>query len=136
MADESAKPVSHESDVTDGQQETLISRPRLAGLCIAIGTGVSVLFCIGTTIVWDLQARQAGSISTYNWSPIDDLPSIICLLPFGLLMHSVFPFGWMFWLGFAATVRAQNPRWLMLCALGAMLFGMYWPKQCVGMLGI
>ena len=135
MASNPSDTQSVNCDDPDQAAENL-SRPELALLCLAVGAGVSLLFSVLSTIIWDMQERAAGSIATYNWSPADDLASIIVLLPLGMIVHSVQPAGWLFWSGFAATLTTRRRGWLMLCASGAMLLGFYWPKLCVGLLGI
>ena len=97
---------------------------------------VSLVVSVAATLVWEIHERQAGSIAAYNWSPSDDPASIVVLIPVGMLMYSLHPIGWMFWSGLAGTVTTRNRHWLWLVAEGAMLLGLYWPTQCVGILGI
>lgn len=113
-----------------------VSSFRLAWESAFVGVASSTLAIVITTAIWDRQERLAGSIERYNWAPFHDLDGMLMLMPFGYLLYSFVPPGWLFWAGFivAQTSRRRSPY--LLCAAGGAAFGIFWPKHWVAMLGI
>lgn len=76
------------------------SRKRLAIETICLGWLAAAITSTIQTMIWDHKERLDGTLEKYNQSPIDDLPSILLLMPFGFILYSLFPPGWLFWAGF------------------------------------
>ena len=125
---------------TSGQglvsERCVVGRIQLALESILVGTLFSVLMTLAYTAVWDRQARALGSIQQYDWAPFYDLDAMLCLMPFGFVIYSFFPTGWLFWGGFVAAQVTRSRYCYLLCAVAGIAFGFSWPRQCVGMLGI
>jgi len=113
-----------------------ISRAQAACESVLVGIVSSGLTTSVYTVIWDRQERLHGSIENYNWSPLDDFDAMLLLMPFGHILYSFFPPGWIFWVGFIAALRSRQRRAYLLCAGGGVAFGIYWPKHVVAMLGI
>ena len=101
-----------------------------------VGSLVAVAVCVGRTVVWDAEERLTGSVEKFHWSPIDDLPEMLVFMPFGFLVHSLMPWGWVYWIGVFTSIGTKS-RWsYCLCAVAAVIFGLKWPAHFVGMMGI
>jgi hypothetical protein len=70
------------------------------------------------------------------WAPANDLPSILVLMPFGFIFYTFFPPGWLFWVGFGSTLWNRSRSFIIVAVAGAILFGLYWPRHFVAMMGI
>jgi len=57
-------------------------------------------------------------------------------MPFGFIFYTFFPPGWLFWVGFGSTLWNRSRSFIIVAAAGAILFGLYWPRHFVAMMGI
>ena len=101
-----------------------------------VGSLVAGAVCIGRTLVWDAEKRLAGSVEKLHWAPVDDLPGMLAFMPFGLLVHSLMPWGWLYWTGVFTSIGTRTRWGYWLCAVAAVIFGLKWPAHFVGMMGI
>ncbi|MEZ5941757.1 MAG: hypothetical protein R3C18_10210 [Planctomycetaceae bacterium] len=117
-------------------ERTGLSRGWLAVEVICASVMASVIATVYQAMIWNHQEELKGTLQQYHWLPVDDLPAMLMLMPFGFVIYSLFPPGWLFWIGFYLTLRLRS-RWFILISIsGAVLFGVFWPKHLVGMLGI
>ena len=71
-----------------------------------------------------------------TWTPIDDMIGMFIIMPFGWLISVVTPAGWLSCIGLGLALYKVNLKPLILVVAGGILFGIYWPKYFVGMIGI
>ena len=72
----------------------------------------------------------------FNWRPIDDYFGMITSLPFGFLLSIGLPWGWTSLAGVALSLWLQDVRPLLISIISCVVFGVYWPKSFVAMMGI
>lgn len=71
-----------------------------------------------------------------NWAPINDMVGMFIIMPFGWLISLATPAGWLNILGLVLALYKTNLKPLILSVSGSILFGIYWPKYFVGIMGI
>jgi hypothetical protein len=57
-------------------------------------------------------------------------------MPFGFILYTLLPPGWLFWVGFGSTLWNRSRSFIIVAVAGAILFGLYWPRHFVAMMGI
>lgn len=117
-------------------QRSSVSRKRLAFEGVLACVHVSAVACIVSTLIWDQQERGMGSVVKYNWSPVDDLASNVFFMPVGFVLYSFLPAGWLYWIGFLLMLTMRRREFLIISAIGAIWFGIVWPKHWGALLGI
>ncbi|MBI1311425.1 hypothetical protein GC176_08970 [bacterium] len=119
----------------DAPPEKLTPR-RIFLEALLVSTLVAVVVCMIQTLIWDAEKRSAGSVEKYHWTPIDDLAPILAFMPLGFLVHSLMPWGWLYWTGVFTSIGAKSRWGYWLCAVAAVIFGLKWPAHFVGMMGV
>jgi hypothetical protein len=105
---------------------------------VTVGWLAAIIASTIQTLIWDSEARLQGAlVDEFTWSPMDDLPSILLLMPFGFVLYTlVHPAGWLFWIGFGSTLWNRSRVFIVVAAAGAVWFGMNWPRHFVAIMGI
>jgi hypothetical protein len=85
-------------------QRVLPSRKRLAMETTCLAWLAAIATSTVQTLIWDHEERVTGSLETYSSSPASDLPSMLVCMPFGFILYTLLPPGWLFWVGFASTL--------------------------------
>jgi len=71
-----------------------------------------------------------------NWKPIDDMLGMFMVMPFGWLISVITPAGWLGIIGLGLSLYKISLKPLAISAAGGVLFGIYWPKYFIGIMGI
>lgn len=117
-------------------QRVLPSRKRLAMETTCLAWLAAIAASTVQTLIWDHEERVTGSLETYSSSPASDLPSMLVCMPFGFILYTLLPPGWLFWVGFASTLWNRSRSFIIVAVAGAILFGLFWPRHFVEMMGI
>ncbi len=112
------------------------SRKRLAIETVCLGWLAAAITSTIQTLIWDREERLLGTLEKYHWTPNNYLLPILVCMPFGFIIHTLFPWGWLFWLGFGSTLCDRSRAFIIIAVAGAILFGLVWPKHFVMMMGI
>ena len=112
------------------------SRKRLAAELICLCWFAAAITSTIQTLIWDYEERRLRTLDQYNWSPIDDLSSILLLMPAGFVIYTFVPPGWLFWLGFGSMLWNRSRSFMIVAVPGSIWFGIFWPKHFVAMMGI
>jgi hypothetical protein len=98
-----------------------------------VGVVSSILSSTISMLYWHLTYVPEPNV---NWSPINDMIGMFMIMPFGWLMSVITPAGWLSIIGLGLSLYKISVKPLILSAVGSILFGIYWPKFFVGMMGI
>ena len=71
-----------------------------------------------------------------NWRPVDDLFNMLTVLPIGFLFSIASPLGWANIAGVALSLWLKDIRPLLVSIISCSVFGAYWPKWFVAMMGV
>lgn len=71
-----------------------------------------------------------------DWSPISDLFGMLMIMPFGWLMSVMTPAGWMSIVGLCLALYKPSFKPLIVSVIGALVFGLYWPKYFIAIMGV
>lgn len=94
---------------------------------------VSLVMSIISMFYWDYTYIPEPDV---NWRPIDDMLGMITVLPFGFLFSIAMPWGWSNIFGVALSLWLRDLRMLLISVTSCVIFGIYWPKLFVAMMGI
>lgn len=94
----------------------------LASACFFLSLGLALVSTALSTLYLSAQTRTAFDIF---WNEISGMA---LLMPLGALAIGITPVGWLFGVGFILLLKRRDPRWMLLPASAAILFGMWWPK--------
>lgn len=93
----------------------------------------SVSFSVASVVYWEITYIPQANES---WRPIHDALSMFMMMPFGWLMSAITPLGWLNMLGLGLAFYRSSFKPIVLSGIGAAVFGVFWPKYFVGMMGI
>lgn len=110
-----------------------VTRKKIWFYWFLVGVAISVLSATASMLYWHLTYEPEPNV---NWAPIDDMLSMFITMPFGWLISVITPAGWLSIIGLGFALYKISLKPLVLSAAGAILFGVYWPKYFVGMMGI
>uniref|UniRef100_UPI00197E491E hypothetical protein n=1 Tax=Paraglaciecola marina TaxID=2500157 RepID=UPI00197E491E len=110
-----------------------ITRKKVCFYWLLVGTFSSVLASTISMLYWHFTYMPEPNV---NWSPINDMLGMFMIMPFGWLMSIITPAGWLSVIGLGLALYKISLKPLILSVLGSLLFGIYWPKFFVGMMGI
>lgn len=100
-------------------------------LCIV--TFLPLLVTSASTLYWQF----TYSPETYSgWKPINELGGMILTIPLGLLISISKPAGWLGLLGLILALYKKTYKPLLLSVVGAIVFGIYWPKSFMEIMSI
>ena len=110
-----------------------MNRSRISALWLVGG------YALTTVVVVSAQVYRAVTYipdPRYQGTPWDDLPGSLMLLPVGMLLSWLLPFGWFYLFGGFVALVTKNPWPLTISAIGCVCLGLYWPRWFAGMMGI
>ena len=84
-------------------------------------------------LYWDLTYEPEPRV---DWRPIDDYLGMLIIMPFGWLISIMTPAAWISLTGLIIALYKISFVPLALSVVGSIIFGLYWPKAFVAMMGI
>ena len=110
-----------------------VNRKNIYLMWLIVSLVSSTSFSLASIVYWEFtHIPQANE----SWRPINDALSMLMMMPFGWLMSVLTPAGWLNILGLFLAFNRSSFKPLVLSALGFAVFGLFWPKYFVGMMGI
>ena len=110
-----------------------VTRKKIWLYWLAVGIVSSILSSTVSMFYWHFTYVLEPNV---KWTPMDDVWGMFMIMPFGLLLSVITPAGWLSIIGLVLAVYKVSLKPLILSVLGGILFGIYWPKYFVGMMGI
>jgi hypothetical protein len=109
------------------------SRKRVALIWALSGIVAAEISSIISMVYWQYSYIPEANV---NWQPINDIFGMVFILPFGLLLSIVMPWGWVSLVGLFIALWLKDIRPIAFSLLGSIYFGYEWPKWFVGLMGI
>jgi len=113
--------------------EFRISRIKIFLYWLLISVVVSLVSSIISMLYWNYTYIPEPNI---DWRPIDDFFGMLKILPFGFLLSVAMPWGWASIVGLIIASWLKDSRPLLVSILSALVFGWYWPKWFVALMGV
>jgi hypothetical protein len=101
---------------------------------LLLGVVCSIISSTASLLYWEFTYVQKPNVRA--WSPIDDIVGMFVIMPLGWLISLVTPAGWFSIIGLGLGLYRKSFKPLVLSAIGSVLFGVFWPKYFVGIMGI
>ena len=132
------KVTPYQSPLSDPQvySRAYLGRLRIGVKIAVLCSVVSAIVVVGSLVVWDANYRPEIGPGISNWSPLDDAGWAVACMPFGFIIHSFLPHGWLFWIGFMLSIYGRTRVPYFLSAVAAAIFGAAWAVHFPAMMGI
>jgi hypothetical protein len=110
------------------------SRKKVILAWLSLGVACSAISSTASLLYWEFTYVQEPNVRI--WSPIDDVVGMFVIMPFGWIIALITPAGWLSIIGLGLSLYKKSFKPLVLSAVGSLLFGVFWPKYFVGIMGI
>ena len=127
------KPMSATPEKPMSATPEKLSRWHVLAIWALSSMAASALGSIGRILHWE--STYVGSPGI-DWSPIDELPGTLTMLPFGWCLSVLTPMGWLSLLGLGLMIRHRSVRPLWLSVLASLVFGVFWPPVWTALSGV
>jgi len=111
-----------------------MTRKKIWGYWLLIGVATSVVVSAISMMYWNSTYTPEAQYS--YWTPMSDMSGMYVLMPFGWVLSIATPAGWLNIAGLVFALYKTDRRPLIVSAIGSAIFGVYWPKASVALLGI
>jgi len=125
--------IRHSGGKVISKKRIEVNRKNIFLMWLLVSLISSVSFSLVSIVYWEFAYIPQTNES---WRPINDALSMLMMMPFGWLMSVLTPAGWLNFLGITLALYSSSFKPLVLSALGFAVFGLFWPKYFVGMMGI
>lgn len=113
--------------------EFTVSRKKIPLYWVVSSLVVTLVVSTISMLYWNYTYVPQPNV---DWRPIDDLFGMITILPIGFLFSIALPWGWASTLGMALSLWLSDTRPLLISIISCFVFGLYWPKWYVTLMGV
>lgn len=113
--------------------EFTVNRKKISLYWVSSSVVVALVVSTISMLYWNYTYIPEPNV---NWRPIDDFFGMITLLPLGFIFSIAFPWGWASIAGVALSLWLRDIRPLLISVISCFVFGVYWPKWFVAMMGV
>lgn len=113
--------------------EFRVSRKKVFVYWLVITCVFSALASCVSVLNWEFSYVPEANV---NWSPINDFLGMFLLMPFGFALSIFMPLGWFSLISLISALFLKDSRPLLISFISALIFGWYWPRWYVGLMGV
>lgn len=110
-----------------------VNRKNILLAWLLVGVITSALSSMASMLYWQFTYVEEPNV---NWSPINDTLGMFMIMPFGWVMSIITPAGWLSIIGLGLALYKSSFKPLLVSLVGSIIFGLYWPKFFVAMMGV